>query len=79
MQLKSSLSDPIINAINNKELQHVRDHASKEWHDFEFMKVAKSMNSTNKSLNSYSSRSKEAFECTKHIKCEFNKIKFEEL
>ena len=79
MQLKSSLSDPTIKATNYKELQHIRDHASKEWHDFEFIKVAKSKNSTNKSPNSYSSRSREGFECTKHIKFKFNAIKFEEL
>ena len=76
MQLKSSLNYPIIKATNNKELQYIRDHASKEWHDFEFMKVVKSKNATNKSPNNiYPSKSREGFERTNHLKFEFNVMK----
>ena len=44
MQLKSRLNDSTIKVTNNKELQHIRDHASMEWHDFDFMEIAQMKN-----------------------------------
>ena len=49
MQLNLNLADQIIKVTNNKEPQHARGHASKEQHDLEFIQIAQSKNSTNKS------------------------------